>query len=145
MPKNQKKQVRKTMSRTPGRVSVALTSGAISVETAVCQLKPTKYVSEPMIKITMSVGVRASKERATDGGTCSGMVILNLELFVKRNTLIAMKVTIMPTNRPPPPRLAMGSTKPATPASASAATLTGVKVSRNAMTDRIPPETPSRL
>ena len=98
------------------------------------------------MRITSSVGVRASNERATEGGTWSGIVILNLECWVRRKMLIAMNVTMMPTNRPAEPMLGMEMTKPLTPAAplASAGTLTGTIVSRNAMTDMMPPDTPSR-
>ena len=100
----------------------------------------------PMTSITTSVGVSASKDLVTAGGTWSGMVILNLEFAVKRYTFTAKNVTTMPTNRPPEPRLAIGSTNPEAPAAsaASAGMFTGLMVSRNAMTDRTPPCNASR-
>src|SRR5699024_7622276 len=95
-----------------GNVSVAVTNGA-----TICPIKPWTSIPNHIVMVaksnkTIAVGINASNERATDGGTCSGMVIRIPLTILQRYISTAIIAEIIPTNIPPAPRFSIGNRKP---------------------------------
>ena len=64
---------------------------------------PSHIVKVETIRSIITVGVSASKLLATDGGTCSGILILNPDFCVNLKISTAKKAEIIPTNIPSEP------------------------------------------
>ena len=93
---------------------------------------------------TTAPGINASKERATAGGTCSGILIVIFLLVKKRYTSTEKIIAKIPENMPEAPNDAIGKTNP-NGASAGVVTFTGICNMKKAPKDNTPPVVGSSL
>src|SRR5699024_2997239 len=112
IPNVQKSIPIKVIPKTDGNVSVAVTNGA-----TICPIKPWTSIPNHIVIVaksnkTIAVGINASNQRATDGGTCSGMVIRIPLTILQQYLTTAIIAEIIPTNIPPAPRFSIGNRTP---------------------------------